>query len=250
MLKTCTKCEIEKLLDDFPNEVKRKDGKYPWCKSCLSKHRKERYIKTPRTYWITHKVCSKCKEWKPREEFRKYVGNNLHYRCISCEDRLEHLTKSGLIECSQCGVSKPPDNFYKSKTSKQCIECRTKYYQAPDIKLRRRDHSLQKFFGISLDQYKELLKKQNYICPICLVKFEKDNFSYPVDHAHGGSNVGIIRGIVHDRCNRFVLWRHNDPLQLQRAADLIENPLTNWFVPEDYIKSRKHKKKKRKRKRK
>lgn len=244
--KVCTKCGEEKSLDNFPNEKKRKDGKYPWCKPCLSQHRKERYIAISRKVWIEQKICSKCKEWKPRDQFKKYVGNNLHYRCIECENKEKELDQKGLCECSSCHEAKPHDQFYKSrlaKTSKQCIECHKKYHRQEDIKLRSRDNSLKQYFGIRLDDYKELLKRQDYKCPVCLNDFEKDCYSYPVDHAHGGPNAGIIRAIVHDRCNRFVLWKHIDPEQLRRAADLIESPLTDWFVPEEYIKTRKSKRK-------
>lgn len=247
-LKTCSKCGEDKPLNDFPNEAKRKDGKYPWCKPCLSYHRKIRYNKVPRKVWITQRVCSKCKEWKPREEFRKYARGNLHYRCITCEDKENELDKKGLTQCSSCNEIKELKDFYKSrilKTSKQCIDCHKKYNQQLHIKHKRRAYSLNKYFGISLDHYKELLERQDYRCPICLEEFEKDNFSYAVDHAHSGPNAGMIRAILHDRCNRFVMWKHTDPEQLRRAADLLESPLTNWFVPEEFLHGPKKKRRRR-----
>lgn len=248
-MKTCSKCLIEKSLDSFPNEKKRKDGKYPWCKECLSEHRKARYKKVPRKVWIEQKVCSKCKEWKPREEFRKYTGNNLHYRCMSCEDKEKELESKGLCECSSCLEIKPTEEFYASrlnKKSKQCISCHKEYHKHETTYLRNRNRMLEKHFGITLDDYKALLVKQNNSCPVCLQKFDENTYSYPVDHAHAGPNAGVIRAIVHDRCNRFVLWKHTDPDQLRRAANLIENPLTDWFVPEEFIKGPKKKRRSRK----
>lgn len=249
IFKTCSKCGEERDRNLFPNETKRKDGKYPWCKECLSEHRKSRYKRVPRKVWLEQKVCSKCKEWKPREEFRKYSNNNLHYKCIDCEDLEKQHEDNGVCECSSCHKVKPISEFYKSrvkKTSKQCIECHKLYHKRDDIRERRRDSSLQKYFGISLKDYKDLLKKQNHKCPICLVAFEENNYSYPVDHAHSGPNEGVIRAILHDRCNRFVMWKHTDPEQLRRAADLIENPLTSLYVPEEFIKGRKKPRKKKK----
>ena len=244
-MKTCTKCGDEKSLECFTNELRRKDGKYPWCKECTSKHKKARYVAIPRKVWIEQKVCSKCKEWKPREEYRKYAGNNLHYRCISCEDNDAYLTSQNLCECSSCNVVKPYDQFYKSllkKTSKQCIDCHKAYHKQEDIAKRRRDQNLQKYFGITLEDYKNLLEEQEGKCPICLEPFEVGKYSYPVDHAHNGPNAGVIRAILHDKCNRFVMWKHTDPEQLRRAADLIESPLTSWYVPEEFVKTRKIKK--------
>jgi len=144
---------------------------------------------------------------------------------------------------------KPYSDFYKSKlknTSKQCISCQKAYHKQDDVALRRRDTNLQKYFGITLEDYKSLLEKQNHSCPICLNKFEENNYSYPVDHAHAGPNAGAIRAILHDRCNRFVMWKHTDPEQLRRAADLIETPLTDFYVPEEFVKSRKKTKRKKK----
>jgi len=249
MAKTCTKCKIEKPLDEFSNEAKRKDGKYPWCRLCLSLHRKERYTKTPREYWITHKVCSKCKEWKPREEYKLYSNKNIHYRCIACENKEIDLANKNLSECSSCNKIKPLEQFYKSrikKTSRQCIECHKAYHSSKEGYAKRRNSALIKYFGITLDHYKQLLEKQNHKCPICLKDFEENVYSYPVDHAHGGPNAGVIRAILHDYCNRFIMVKHTDPDQLRRAADLLENPLTDWFVPEDYLKSRKGKTRKKK----
>lgn len=247
-MKTCSKCGEDKRPEDFPDEAKRKDGKYPWCRPCLSSHRKERYKKIPRKVWIEQKVCSKCKEWKPREEFRLYPNKNLHYRCITCEDKEASLEAEGLAECSSCGEVKPPEDFYKSrlnKTSKQCIECHRKYHRSYDVRLRSRDNNLKKHFGITLEDYKNLLEAQDNKCPICLIAFEPDKYSYPVDHAHSGPNAGVIRAILHDKCNRFVMWKHTDPGQLRRAADLMERPLTNRFVPEEFLHGP-HKKRKRK----
>ena len=41
--KICSKCKIEKLLDDFHNDKKSKDGKVLWCKLCKHKHTKKYY---------------------------------------------------------------------------------------------------------------------------------------------------------------------------------------------------------------
>lgn len=249
-MKTCTKCKCDKHVTEFPAEAKRKDGRYPWCRPCLSDHRKTRYKKIPRKVWIEQKVCSKCKEWKPRDQYRKYTGNNLHYRCIACEDKEIGLIEHELTECSSCGRVKPLEAFYKSratKRSKQCIECHKAYSKEPTVALKRRDQSLQKYFNMTLGDYRTLLEKQEYKCPVCLKEFEKDNYSYPVDHAHGGPNAGAVRAILHDRCNRFVMWKHTEPDELRRAADLIENPLTDIFVPEEFVRGR-PKSKKRKRK--
>lgn len=235
-MKVCKKCNQSKPLDSFPCEAKRKDGRYPWCRVCLSVHRRDRYVQRSRAVFITNKVCSRCQRDLPREKFRKYEGANLHYRCIDCEDEIAYHRAEGRDQCGSCKTWKPLTDFYPSKRHRhrsQCIACGVKYHV--DNKDAIRSRSLQKFYGITLEQYKELIAKQNGACPVCSEKLEPGNYSYPVDHAHKGKFKGRIRGIVHDECNRFVLWTHEDSSILRAAANLIDNPLTDWVVPEKWV---------------
>ena len=41
--KVCTKCEVEKDLEEFHNDRKGKYGKYYWCKECCKKQKKRYY---------------------------------------------------------------------------------------------------------------------------------------------------------------------------------------------------------------
>lgn len=247
-MKVCSKCKTEHSLDNFTKEKSRKDGLYPWCKPCLKKHKQDRYIRRDKKFRISHKICSSCKEDKPRSEFAAWDSSrNLKDKCISCETEQQEHKALNIRKCSSCKNILHIDKFYQSRqngTRKTCIDCLNKQLQQPCVKEYRRDKNLKKFFGISLEQYRELLKKQNHICPICLKPLE--GISNPVDHAHRGLHEGKIRAILHDRCNRFVMHSHHDSGELFRAAVLIDTPLTDWVVPFEYLKSRKKKRKKRK----
>ena len=87
-----------------------------------------------------------------------------------------------------------------------------------------------KEYGITGEQYDELVAKQDSNCPVCLTVLPTDRSGH-VDHAHSGPFKGRIRAIVHSECNRAILRDHEDSAILRRAADLIDNPLTNWMVP-------------------
>lgn len=246
-MKKCSKCSTEQPFENFNKEIKRKDGLYPWCKECLKKHRQERYIKRLKSYRLTHKVCSFCQENKPREEFRLTEAKNLKPRCISCEDEIEINTSSGKRRCGSCKEWLELEKFFKSRRDGHhatCKNCTDKHNQKPSVHEKNRDRSLKKYFGISLSQYRDLLDKQNYKCPVCLKSLE--GISNPVDHAHRGRHEGKIRAILHMRCNTFVVHNHYNSGELRRAAELIDNPLTDWVVPEEFLKSRKRKRKKRK----
>lgn len=47
MIKLCNKCGVEKPLDDFHNDTKRKGGKYPHCKECQNSYMRNRYATNP-----------------------------------------------------------------------------------------------------------------------------------------------------------------------------------------------------------
>lgn len=42
-MKQCTKCKEEQPLDQFHNDYKRSDGKYPQCRTCRAERRKKDY---------------------------------------------------------------------------------------------------------------------------------------------------------------------------------------------------------------
>ena len=46
-MKTCTKCQIPKALDDFPPSKQKPDGRSSWCRQCTNNQRKQRYQSDP-----------------------------------------------------------------------------------------------------------------------------------------------------------------------------------------------------------
>lgn len=101
-----------------------------------------------------------------------------------------------------------------------------------------RERYLLKTYGITEDQYKELLKKQGDSCAVCLRGKETFPKNLAVDHNHV---TGEIRGLLCAYCNHRLVGRHRNPDLLQRVVDYISQG-TGWFVP------KKQKKKRRKRK--
>lgn len=99
----------------------------------------------------------------------------------------------------------------------------------------KRDQYLQKTYGISLEQYNQLLKSQNNCCAICHKSPEQEGRNLAVDHDHRSKE---IRGLLCFKCNHYVIGRHRDPDLLERAAEYLRKH-TGWFVP---IKKKKRKK--------
>ncbi len=73
------------------------------------------------------------------------------------------------------------------------------YEENKDVSLEyARWYSLKKKFGLSKEQYTELLEKQNHVCAICGKECTK---ALAVDHCH---TTGKIRGLLCNNCNRGI----------------------------------------------
>lgn len=81
-----------------------------------------------------------------------------------------------------------------SKTEERKI-WEKKYSNKPKTKLRRRNIFLLKHYGISLEYYNKMVKKQQGLCAICYKKAKRD---LDVDHNH---KTGKIRGLLCRECN-------------------------------------------------
>ena len=95
-----------------------------------------------------------------------------------------------------------------------------------DVDKRRASH-LRNKYGISLEQYAELLSKQKGCCAICDRHHSEFTTRLAVDHNHVS---GEIRGLLCNYCNRRVVGRHRDAKVIRRLADYLDQG-TGWFVP-------------------
>lgn len=145
--------------------------------------------------------------------------------------------------CSKCDIEKPLEQFYNHTIGKdgkhsECIDCmkiyRKKYYLQTfdDFSKRQKinriknpnifkNTQLKTRYGITLDQYNEMLKNQNGFCAICNKKETKIDIrtnkirALCVDHEHIS---GKIRGLLCQDCN-FAIGKLKDNISL------VENTL-------------------------
>jgi len=94
-----------------------------------------------------------------------------------------------------------------------------------------RKSNLKYRYGITEEDYEELLVKQKYSCKICGQKPDKsqtlpdksqtepDKPLY-VDHCH---QTKAIRGLLCHKCNIALGHMNDDPEQLERAANYLRN---------------------------
>jgi Recombination endonuclease VII. len=90
----------------------------------------------------------------------------------------------------------------------------------------KKNGRLKAEFGITLEQYNQILEKQSGRCAICETKVTgvkergKREHSLYVDHDH---KTGKVRGILCNRCNFGIGQFKDDPQLLQKAAEYLVN---------------------------
>lgn len=94
---------------------------------------------------------------------------------------------------------------------------------------------LRRTYGITPEQYEELLARQEGRCAVCLKSADKEGTNLAVDHNH---KTGEIRGLLCRYCNHRVIGRHTDADLLRRMADYLDRG-TGWYVPPKPKKRRK-----------
>lgn len=148
--------------------------------------------------------------------------------------------------CKICLKEKRLEEFYKHRKYSDgyrtyCKSCSKKYEQIRYFKLKSigskyiknkqettRIYSYKKKFGISIEQYDDILKSQNYSCAICEIHESVHKTKLHIDHNH---KTGEIRGLLCDLCNRFLINKQTDPEIFLKAAKYLSNG-TGLFVPE------------------
>jgi hypothetical protein len=128
---------------------------------------------------------------KPAKE-----SHNIFYRCKQCRNRPEQQAKT---------------RAYYSKNKEHICAQHREYYKNPEVKERyrerkrieREDRKLRNY-EMTLEQYNEKLKEQNYVCEIC----KKPEISYDkrhakmrklsIDHCH---KTLKNRGLLCNKCN-------------------------------------------------
>jgi hypothetical protein len=82
-------------------------------------------------------------------------------------------------------------------------------------RINRRSYDLKKKYGLSLEQFENMLNAQGGVCAIC----RKKTVRMAVDHCH---KTGKIRGILCIQCNPGLGKFFDSPDLCRRAAEYLE----------------------------
>src|SRR5690242_13759158 len=117
--------------------------------------------------------------------------------------------------CTKCHAIKPLTDFGTKQKRLHCKTCygewKKKYYQRPDVKQKEYVYLMKRYFkrkfGITLEQYEEMLKAQDNKCAICRKEEttphsrSKKIIRLAVDHCH---TTGKVRGLLCRSCNQVL----------------------------------------------
>jgi hypothetical protein len=108
--------------------------------------------------------------------------------------------------CRTCGKTKPADDFHRHQGSRRvhCKDCmraqHRERYRATNGKDRVFDQSLQRLYGITLEQYNQMLDGQGHVCGLCGEAPDTKKRMH-VDHNHV---TGRIRALLCHHCNLLI----------------------------------------------
>lgn len=173
----CKKCCRNKPITEFEADPRYRGGRMPQCRACRTLVRKSLY-KRRRVSIGDTKLCTKCKETKDLSEFT---------RCSR--------TRSGYqAQCSACrSIARKTQPHYDKRKS--------------------RDRFLRWKYGITLDEYEELLARQDGMCASC--GKEPEEKCLVVDHCH---QTNRVRELLCDTCNRCLGLLGEDADRIEKLA--------------------------------
>lgn len=116
--------------------------------------------------------------------------------------------------CLRCEVEKPLEEFHhlgkgkfgRRSICKACRKTQSREYQKRTKNRDQRKYLLKKTFGITLEQYDQMLRSQAGVCAICGraedsggERIVRKNLS--IDHSH---DTGRLRGLLCTACNLLI----------------------------------------------
>jgi hypothetical protein len=182
--KYCANCRLFLGWNDFHKDKKSPDGRCSRCKSCVKTYQQQLRSNPPQKD-LDSKRCPRCGITKPRSDFALRANKKwLRSRCRQCETAIS--------------AEWHHNNKEKARVANRRI-------------------TLQRYYGLSVEEYEHMLRQQGGVCAICgTAGYDKRQKYLCVDHDHA---TGAIRGLLCGRCNFAVGFFCDNP---EFAGKMIE----------------------------
>jgi len=124
------------------------------------------------------------------------------------------------VKCGDCGEI----HLRNAKHLKQGVKYqKCSEYKPPNyVGMNKRDAVIRKQYGITLEEYNNMLKAQDYKCAICGNQDEVEGRKLAIDHCH---STGDVRGLLCGKCNRGLGLFYDNQELLQQAIQYLKNSL-------------------------
>lgn len=202
-MKTCHVCKVTKPLDEFHKASKSPDGRQYRCKPCAISAARRRARDNPE---------AKREADKKYRQSEKYKANR--------KERREGPQRERILEQKR-------ESWYRNHESN--LERLRERQLDPEFQARQRERyarwrknnprgnrkwQLEYFYGLTLDQWDEMVLAQEGRCAICELPAE-----LVVDHCHDSKKV---RALLCGTCNSGLGHFKDDPARMRAAAVYIE----------------------------
>lgn len=107
-------------------------------------------------------------------------------------------------------------DWHRNNPEKSRAMNKASYDRTPAEK--KRNRNLRKKYGITIEQYEEMLTKQNGVCAICKKPPAEDKLLH-VDHCH---KTSVVRGLLCNQCNWYLGKIDHDPGLIDRLLDYLK----------------------------
>lgn len=166
-MKKCSKCKIEKSINDFSKDKNKKDGLQHRCKDCNKDYFKKYYINNKEhllNKFCNYRICNK-------DNRKKYVLNNREKINKNRREYFKNRKKTDLIFKFKCNIRTLIKNSFKR------IDCQ------------RKSNKSEKILGCTFEEFKIHIEKQftegmswsnqgewylDHIKPLALAKTKED----------------------------------------------------------------------------
>lgn len=188
--------------------------------------------------------CRTCAEVKPLSDFgvRSDTGR-LKAQCKSCGTDYQrdymrgwradgpkgnpYDRPDGQRECRLCGEVKPLAEFYPRDSAgrlrrNECSDCHKALVNGRYDPERQRSYALQRLYGITVQEYDQMLQDQGGGCAICgaldAATTRHGTARLHIDHCH---ETNRVRGLLCSPCNLAIGHFKHDSELLKKAAEYL-----------------------------
>ena len=171
------------------------------------------------------KLCFSCVQYKPTCCFHKAKKekDGFQYQCIDCSK--QYHAKRYIEQKDKLKVQLKK---YKEE-NKEKLEVASLLWKKnnPDkVKQYQRTSNLRKNFGLSMDEYEQMLEKQNNLCAICekpetfIHHQTKETARLAVDHCH---KTNKVRKLLCKSCNTALGLFKDDIGVMENAVQYLKD---------------------------